>query len=248
MALVRAEADAAVGAIVACTTIDTRFALSSERRADASAPSTGMGVAALELARTGDSRYVRGSAWRSSTLLQASHWLCGNCDTGVVNALDTCRCGATSRLAEALRHQEARRRLQENVHATSFGRNLLFMAGTAQRHGMPDLVGGYEDDDYGARVEGAVAGLIPTSHKKERSEYLDDGVWLFDAFLALETRGKLSVSDAARTKVYADDGKAAKLMQAFVALHGVTVTARGLDGEMASVQVRHACGANAWNP
>ena len=111
------------------------------------------------------------------------------------------------------------------------------MSGSVQRHDMPDILGGYDEDDYGERVSKAIANLLPSSHRTEMSEYLPEGVWDFDAFLALETRGKLSISTKERAAAFADTGKGTNLMKSFVALHAVSVTARGLDGEVSTVQV-----------
>ena len=224
--------------VTALTTLDGCIASAVEVQSAEIGEGVTVGSAVARVATRGnDGTYVPGSTWRASTILQASHWLCRNCDTGVCNSLQLCRCGAGSVVGAALLQQESRRRLQETVASSAYGRNLLCTSGSVQRHEMPDIIGGYDEDDYGERIATAVATLLPSSHRTELSEYLPEGVWDFDAFLALETRGKLSVSTKERTQAFMDTGKGTNLLKTFVTLHAATVTARGLDGEVSTVQV-----------
>ena len=223
--------------VTALTTLDCCIVPAVEPQSGQMGGTIGAGIARIAGATSAATSYVTGATWRGSTVVQASHWLCRNCDTGVSNSLQHCRCGAGSVVGATLAQQESRRRLQESVSSSHYGRSLLCMSGSVQRHDMPDILGGYDEDDYGERVSTAIANLLPSSHRTEMSEYLPEGVWDFDAFLALETRGKLSISTKERAAAFADTGKGTNLMKSFVALHAVSVTARGLDGEVSTVQV-----------
>lgn len=182
---------------------------------------------------------LNGRDWRFSVALQRSHWLCPNCDKAVPNEREKCTsCGSASTVQARLTQQESRRRLAESMSSSAYGRNLVFTSGTMQSTTMPSFVGGFFDDDYAARVAEGVSALAPNTHKTERREYLPEGVWDFDGFLCLETRGKFNFQSADAARVFLGCGKAESVMEAFVSLHGVAAVARGLDGEMASVQVR----------
>ena len=214
--------------VTALTTLDCCIVPAVEPQSGQMGETIGAGIARIAGATSAATTYVTGATWRGSTVVQASHWLCRNCDTGVSNSLQHCRCGAGSVVGAALAQQESRRRLQESVSSSHYGRSLLCMSGSVQRHDMPDILGGYDEDDYGERVSTAIANLLPSSHRTEMSEYLPRRAsGDFDAFLALETRGKLSISTKERAAAFADTGKKTNLLKSFIALHAVSVMARG---------------------
>ena len=217
--------------LCAPTAPPTSASVGAQRAAQLGAPATPVGW------RGDGGLLLPGREWRFSGALQRSHWLCANCDRAVPNERERCDCGGASSVLARMAQQEARRRGNESMAASAYGRNLVFMSGTAQSAVMPSFVGGFFEDDYTARVAADVHSLAPNAHKTERREYLPEGVWDFDAFLALETRGKYCFQDADAARDFLSCGKAESVMEAFVALHGVAVVARGLDGEMASVQV-----------
>lgn len=174
---------------------------------------------------------VRAAAWRASTLLQSSHWLCENCEIACANDVDACpRCGTQSAISLRMTQQWQRAQLHDAVQASAYGQRLVFAAGTQQHDGVPACVGMFGSANFESVVADAVDDLGTSTLRRDRREYLPDGVVSFDGYLALETRSRYTVQTKEGVVALQTSGRAVALLNAYMTLFASHTTARAIDG------------------